>query len=67
MRCLLSIYWRVCRSRIILTAFGALKAAVAGLKETRLYESIAKTFTDLAKPKMTGFGINVATIIKEPA
>lgn len=50
-----------------ITAFGALKAAVAGLKETRLYESIAKTFTDLAKPKMTGFGINVAIIIEEPA
>ena len=47
----------------IITACGALKAAVAGLKETRLYESIAKTFTDLAKPKMTGFGINVAIII----
>ena len=51
----------------LITAFGALKAAVAGLKETRLYESIAKTFTDLAKPKMTGFGINVAIIIEEPA
>lgn len=51
----------------IITAFGALKAAVAGLKETGLYKSIAKTFTDLAKPKMTGFGINVATIIEEPA
>lgn len=51
----------------LLTAFGASKAAVAGLKETKLYESIAKTFTDLAKPKMTGFGINVAIIIEEPA
>lgn len=51
----------------IVTAFGALKAAISGIKDTGLYKSIAETFTGLAKPKMTGFGINVAIIIEEPA
>lgn len=51
----------------IITAFGALKSVWGGLGKMDIIKSIKGTWQGLAKPKMTGFGINVANIIEEPA
>ena len=51
----------------IVTAASVLKSVLIDIKTTKPYKAIAETLTDLAKPKMTGFGINVAIIIEEPA
>lgn len=51
----------------IVTAASVLKSVLTDIKTTKPYKAIAETLTDLAKPKMTGFGINVAIIIEEPA
>lgn len=51
----------------IITAAAALKSVWGSLGKMDIAKSIKGTWQDLAKPKMTGFGINVAIIIEEPA
>lgn len=51
----------------IITAAGALQSVLKGMAQLDIVKSIKGTWQGLAKPKMTGFGINVAIIIEEPA
>ena len=51
----------------IITAAGALQSVLKGMAQLDIVKSIKGTWQGLVKPKMTGFGINVAIIIEEPA